>query len=172
MITGYTDLNLESPGCHPGSVKFRAKFQFHTDISSLFPYINAVATKPFYFDNPHYIKFVFHDYACALYPDNGVLALVENTAQAITAIEQLIEFLNDIAVNINSIEPNHTIFKQVPALSIYKLLPKSNCQECGFPTCMAFAAALGKREIALDTCPECAKPDDEHGMKLREMLCA
>ena len=27
-------------------------------------------------------------------------------------------------------------------LQIYKLLPQTNCKECGFPTCLAFAMKL------------------------------
>ncbi len=38
-------------------------------------------------------------------------------------------------------------------LDIFKFLPKTNCKECGFPTCLAFAMqlALGKTELA--KCP-------------------
>ncbi|MHB1326434.1 MAG: (Fe-S)-binding protein, partial [Thermoleophilia bacterium] len=34
-------------------------------------------------------------------------------------------------------------------LQIFKLLAKTNCKECGFPTCMAFAMQLaaGKAEL-------------------------
>jgi ArsR family metal-binding transcriptional regulator len=170
MIKGYSDLNLASRSCHPGSLDFRAKFRFNTDISSLFPYINAVAKKAFYFDKPHYIKFSFNEYSCALYPDNGVLALVENKAHAITVIEMLIEFLNDIHSKIDTIKPDHKVFKPVTALSIYKLLPRSNCKECGFETCMAFAATLGNRNIAIDKCPELANPENENVIKLKTML--
>jgi len=38
-------------------------------------------------------------------------------------------------------------------LDIYKHLPKTNCRECGFPTCLAFAMALAKRQTTLDKCP-------------------
>jgi acetyl-CoA decarbonylase/synthase complex subunit gamma len=38
-------------------------------------------------------------------------------------------------------------------LDIYKLLPKTNCRECGFPTCLAFALALAKKVVALEKCP-------------------
>lgn len=170
MIKGYSDLNLESRGCHPGSLEFRAKFKFNSDISSLFPYINAVAKKPLYFDKPHYIKFVFNEFFCALYPDNGVLALVENKDQAITAIKKLIEFLNDIYSRKDSIEPNYKKFKHIPALNIYKLLTKSNCKICGYPTCMSFAAELGKGEVSLDKCPDLCNCKDENVIKLRAML--
>jgi len=38
-------------------------------------------------------------------------------------------------------------------LDIYKLLPKTNCRECGFPTCLAFAMQLAKKAVALNKCP-------------------
>lgn len=38
-------------------------------------------------------------------------------------------------------------------LEIYKLLPKTNCGECGVPTCLAFAMALAAGKTELDRCP-------------------
>jgi len=38
-------------------------------------------------------------------------------------------------------------------LDIYKHLAKTNCRECGFPTCLAFAMALAKKQTSLDKCP-------------------
>jgi len=39
-------------------------------------------------------------------------------------------------------------------LDIYKLLPKTNCKKCGFPTCLAFAMALATKKVSLDKCPD------------------
>lgn len=39
-------------------------------------------------------------------------------------------------------------------LEIYKLLPKTNCKKCGFPTCLAFAMALAAKKVALEKCPD------------------
>ena len=38
-------------------------------------------------------------------------------------------------------------------LEIYKLLPQTNCKECGFPTCLAFAMKLAAKQIELKACP-------------------
>ena len=38
-------------------------------------------------------------------------------------------------------------------LEIYKLLPKTNCKACGFPTCLAFAMQLAGKKVSLDKCP-------------------
>jgi acetyl-CoA decarbonylase/synthase complex subunit gamma len=38
-------------------------------------------------------------------------------------------------------------------LEIYKLLPQTNCKECGFPTCLAFAMKLAQKGTELEKCP-------------------
>jgi len=38
-------------------------------------------------------------------------------------------------------------------LEIYKLLPKTNCKECGQPTCLAFAMKLAAKQADLSACP-------------------
>lgn len=49
-------------------------------------------------------------------------------------------------------------------LEIYKQLPKTNCRECGFPTCLAFAMALAAKKVSLDKCP----PVSEEAKKFLE----
>jgi acetyl-CoA decarbonylase/synthase, CODH/ACS complex subunit gamma len=38
-------------------------------------------------------------------------------------------------------------------IEIFKLLAKTNCKECGYPTCLAFAMALASGKAELDACP-------------------
>jgi acetyl-CoA decarbonylase/synthase complex subunit gamma len=38
-------------------------------------------------------------------------------------------------------------------LEIYKHLPKTNCKDCGFPTCLAFAMKMATKQVALEKCP-------------------
>lgn len=38
-------------------------------------------------------------------------------------------------------------------IQIFKLLPKTNCKECGYPTCLAFAMALASGKAELEKCP-------------------
>jgi acetyl-CoA decarbonylase/synthase complex subunit gamma len=38
-------------------------------------------------------------------------------------------------------------------IQIYKMLPQTNCKECGFPTCLAFAMKLAAKQIELASCP-------------------
>jgi acetyl-CoA decarbonylase/synthase complex subunit gamma len=38
-------------------------------------------------------------------------------------------------------------------IQIYKLLPQTNCKECGFPTCLAFSMKLAAKQVELSACP-------------------
>lgn len=42
-------------------------------------------------------------------------------------------------------------------LDIFKLLPKTNCGDCGVPTCMAFAMKLAQKKVELDECPHASE---------------
>jgi len=62
-------------------------------------------------------------------------------------------------------------FKELSPIDIYKLLPKTNCKECGFDNCMAFAAKVVNREITIDKCPPLlTKQFEKQHNQLSEML--
>ncbi len=50
-------------------------------------------------------------------------------------------------------------------IEIFKLLPKTNCKECGVPTCLAFAMNLAAGKAALSACPHVS---EEAKAKLQE----
>ena len=39
-------------------------------------------------------------------------------------------------------------------VEIFKLLPRTNCKKCGYPTCLAFAMKLAQRQASLELCPD------------------
>ncbi|MBE0635827.1 acetyl-CoA decarbonylase/synthase complex subunit gamma [Candidatus Bipolaricaulota bacterium] len=42
---------------------------------------------------------------------------------------------------------------KLSGIEIYKNLPRTNCGDCGLPTCMAFAMQVASKKQALDGCP-------------------
>lgn len=61
--------------------------------------------------------------------------------------------------------------KELSPIDVYKLLPKTNCKECGEENCMAFATKLVNREVSLEQCPPLLKKENERAYKqLKEML--
>jgi acetyl-CoA decarbonylase/synthase complex subunit gamma len=61
--------------------------------------------------------------------------------------------------------------KELSPIDVYKLLPKTNCKECGEENCLAFATKLVNREVTLDKCkPLLAKTQERAYEQLKEML--
>jgi acetyl-CoA decarbonylase/synthase complex subunit gamma len=46
-------------------------------------------------------------------------------------------------------------------IQIYKLLPQTNCKDCGFPTCLAFAMKLAAKQAELSACPHVSEESEE-----------
>lgn len=159
----FHSLNVYSrgPTFKPGGVSeddMMACFRMEPDVSALFPYVNAVAKRAELHQTPHFIRFLYEDRFCVLYPRAGLVTPVEDRVQARSFLERLIAFLNDISSRRHEITPNHRIHRRVSVLNILKLLPKTNCGQCGYASCMAFAAALSLQESVPERCPYIQSP--------------
>ncbi|UCH02383.1 MAG: acetyl-CoA decarbonylase/synthase complex subunit gamma [Candidatus Bathyarchaeota archaeon] len=60
--------------------------------------------------------------------------------------------------------------KSISPLEVYKLLPKTNCKECGEENCMAFATKLVNREVSLEKCTPLLKDFMDDYQKLWNLL--
>lgn len=161
LIKGYSDFTLTQAGVRSNLnplINYGVYFKIENDISELFPYLNAEIETAVFFDNPKYIQFTFEMSKCTVYPFEVIAVPFANEKHALGFIDKLIKFFNDLYVRRNSIKPNFKKFKSVSVLDIFKLLPGTNCRECGFTTCMAFAAAFTQSETGPEQCPYFAKP--------------
>jgi len=46
-------------------------------------------------------------------------------------------------------------------IQIYKMLPQTNCKDCGFPTCLAFSMKLAAKQVELSQCPHVSEESKE-----------
>ncbi len=155
---------LDGPMSKPGSGKrssVMAVFYFDKDVSILFPYVNAVTMAAQLHDRPSMVRFKLDDVFCVLYPKRCIATPFVDRQEAKAFRDKMMIFLNDILEKINSIVPKYKIFKKIPVTDIIRLLPKNNCKECGFPTCMAFAAMLSSQSVAPSLCPHIGLPINE-----------
>jgi len=68
-------------------------------------------------------------------------------------------------------EIKKTGFREISPIDVYMLLPKTNCKKCGLENCMAFAAKVVNREIAIELCsPLLEKGNEKNYRTLWEML--
>ena len=159
----YYGLNVyfRGPAFKPGGQSeedMMASFLLEPEVTSLFPYLNAVAERAELHQNPAFIRFLLENRFCVLYPRAGLVTPVIDRPQARSFVERLIAFLNDTYSRRNEITPSHRLYQRVSVLNILKLLPKSNCGRCGYATCMAFAASLSLQESVPEKCPHVRSP--------------
>jgi DNA-binding CsgD family transcriptional regulator/ArsR family metal-binding transcriptional regulator len=166
LINKYYEFSLSRTGIMSSFPRtfWGAHFKLDADVSQLFPYINAIIEGAEFYDKPEFIQFILDDFRCTLYPNEVIATLFNSEAQAITFAERLIAFLNDLYVKKGEIKPNYKKIKPVPVIDIYKILPQTNCKECGFSTCLAFAAALSKGQTRIDQCPGLTSPISQYSV--------
>jgi DNA-binding CsgD family transcriptional regulator/ArsR family metal-binding transcriptional regulator len=163
LVKGFYDFSLRKGGApsRTGSEfdsQMLAYFRLDGDISQLFPYINAVAKSASLLEKPPFIRFVLERFSCGLYPDHGVAASFVTSQEALGFLDRLIDFLNDIGQRRDSLKPNYKKWNPVPVLQIFRLLPQTNCRNCGYPSCLAFAAALSTQETSPERCSGFSRP--------------
>lgn len=160
IIKGYSDFSLSRAGVMFGA-NLGAHFKLDNDVSQLFPYINATFQDAKFYDKPEYIQFTIDDIQCTLYNTDVIAAPFSDQGQAIKFVKHLIDFLNDLYNKKDSLKPSFKKYSPVSVFDLFKLLPQTNCKECGYNTCMAFAAALSECETTPDKCPDFSDPISE-----------
>lgn len=162
LITGYSDLSLTRGGILQdlsSEPTWGAYFKLDNDIREIFPFINATVEKVRYQLRPLHVRFLYKKVACTLYPVEAMAAPLRGHDHAIAYIEDLIVFLNDLYARRHELTPSHKLFQSpVSVVDIVKMLPLTNCRKCGYPACMAFAAAIRKGKAVPEDCPDFAEP--------------
>lgn len=164
----FSSLNIIQVGPSPSinlfnrKCSYGARFAFSESVEQLFPLINAVIKGARYFRRPDYIRFCHGERLCVLYGHEGAFTPVADYAEAVEFLGQLLDFLQRMRERSHEIVPDHRLSIQASPLDILRLLPKSNCQDCGYLTCLAYAAALARQQTSPATCPHLPKPVEEN----------
>jgi ArsR family metal-binding transcriptional regulator len=154
MLISQFDLEVFTPPCNPGAERYAARARLTVDISEVLPYLNATLRGAIYHPSANALTWkkgghniAFHAYEIA--SSNTV----EDRKGAEQEIKGLIDLVNRTWESRNEIIPD-TIARQRPAsMAIYKLLPKTNCKQCGESTCYSFALKLAALQKKLGDCP-------------------
>lgn len=148
------EIRLASPECHPGSDRLRALVSLEDDISEVLPYLNAELGGFDYHDQDKILLWANNGKTYAFRPHEIAIAPIADNEEARELTDSIIRTVNDIWQRRTKIKPNFEGRKRPPnVLDIYKLLPGTNCKECGFLTCMAFAATLRNDSAKSSLCP-------------------
>jgi DNA-binding CsgD family transcriptional regulator/ArsR family metal-binding transcriptional regulator len=159
FLTGYKNFSVKKAGVMTGPwPNLGVRFEVDSDLSPLFPYLNARFTDAKFFASPRRIQFIFDKALCTLYPHEVIAAAFKDHGHALHFSKRLVACLNDLHEQRPVIKPDYKTVAPVAHLDIYRLLPGTNCRECGHASCLAFAAAISRGQASAAGCPGFSEP--------------
>jgi ArsR family metal-binding transcriptional regulator len=157
LIENY-DLEVYSPPCDPGAERFAARAHLFVDISKILPYLNATLRGAIYYATANALTWKKGGHNIGFHAFEIATSNVEDRDAAERELKGLVDLINRTWEHRTEIKPDTTTHQRPTPMAIFKLLPLTNCKECGEPTCYNFALKLAVSQKKLVDCPAIAKP--------------
>jgi ArsR family metal-binding transcriptional regulator len=132
--------------------KMRVIAEISDEIHEALPYLNAILKGCIYNHPANTLTIKKDGKLFTLHAQHITLAKVEDEKEAEEILQWLKDLINETYENRDQIEPNYSKGADLKALDIFKLLPGTNCKECGELTCLAFAVKLVAQDIEVMKC--------------------
>jgi ArsR family metal-binding transcriptional regulator len=88
-----------------------------------------------------------------IYPDKVYITQIANEQEGRQVLNDLVDAINAVWEHRSSLLPINQPKRAPNHLDIWQLLPRTNCQQCGEATCLAFAVGLNQHSRSIDECP-------------------
>jgi len=158
MLIETYDLEVFSPPCDPGSERYAAKALLKVDISAVLPYLNATLHGAVYLPEAGALTWKKGGHNVAFHTFEIATSNIEDREGAEKELEGLIDLVNRTWERRAEITPDYSTRRRPAPMAIYKLLPNTNCKQCGEPTCYSFALKLSVAQKRLADCAPLAEP--------------
>ena len=152
LLTGYRK-EITRPECRREALSLHCIAHLVQDISQVLPYLNAKLGGDQYLKDPPSLTFKNQGKLITLHPQMIAINALGDEAEADKILEWLKQEINETWEERDKIEPSFTTPEKPKVFEILKLLPKTNCRECGQPTCMVFATQLAEGGKGPEACP-------------------
>lgn len=141
------------PECNPSSQKLNAIADLRESIEEVFPYLNGLIKGCLYNPDSKILSFKKDGRLITLQPHQIAVTKLNDEKEAERVFHWLKELINVTYEGRETLKPDYQGREPLKVLDIFKLLPGTNCRQCGEATCMAFAAKLQQDEIIIAKCP-------------------
>lgn len=158
MLIEHYDLKVYTPPCDPGAERFSAFAELAVDISEVLPYLNATLRGAIYHRSANALTWKNSGHAIAFHASQVATSNVEDYEAAVGEIDSLIELVNGTWERRTEITPDDETHQRAPLMEVYRLLPRTNCKQCGEPTCYSFAIKLVTAQQTLAACAPLYEP--------------
>ena len=147
LLTSYSK-EIFRPECNPSFRSLHCIAHLDQDVTRALPYLNVTLGGFEYLKDPPAVTFRLHGKLITVHPRQIAVNALRDEEEADKILEWMKREINDAWDNREKITPSYEGAPKPKLLEILKLLPKTNCRECGQPTCMVFAtlAAQGVNE--------------------------
>ena len=143
----------------PGSGRYGVRVILSADISISFPYLNVVLNDTLYDHENSILIGASNRRRYAFRPHEIQAGMAKDPSEAPKIADEVIDLVNQVWDRHEQITPSLRERELPTIYEIYKLLPGTNCKECGYPSCLACAADIRNGVIPLDGCPLLSKPE-------------
>lgn len=160
MLLETYEMEVFTPPCEPGAERYAARARFAVDISPVLPYLNATLRGAVYLPEVPALTWKKAGHIVAFHPHEIAVSNVEDRAGAERELKGLIELINRTWERRAEITPSDETRQRPTPMAIFKLLPQTNCKQCGEPTCFSFALKLAASQRKIADCPPLAEPQN------------
>ena len=160
LLTGYS-LEIFRSKCHPGAQTLHCFAHLSDDVGAVLPYLNTVLGGFGYTKEPPSLTLKSSGKLITIHPRKIAVNALQDEEQAEKIVGWLQREINSAWENRENIAPSFEGVKPPALMEVLKLLPKTNCRECGEPTCMVFAVRVIEGVKDHSNCPPLAPEKKE-----------
>ena len=141
------------PECRPEAESLHCIAHLDQDIAEVIPYLNTVLGGFQFTKDPPCVSFKIHGKLIAVHPRKICVNALRDEIEMDKILEWVKGEVNQAWEKRAEIQPSFESAPKPKVLEILKLLPKTNCRECGQPTCMVFATQVAEGGKGPEDCP-------------------
>lgn len=141
LLDGYR-MEIFNNECMPGAMTVQCFAHLDQDVGPALPYLNAVLGGFEYIREPPSVTFRSQGKLITVHGRKIAVNALKDEDEARKIVEWLVREINSAWEKRNEIEPCFEGMPRPTVIDILRLLPRTNCRECGAPTCMVFATQV------------------------------
>jgi len=138
--------------CLADPEKIRVVAEVSGEVHEAFPYLNATLKDCLFNHTSLTLTIKKGEKLITLHANHITLTKIDDEKEAEALLEWLQNLVNETYQNRDNIQPDYTMKQELKPTDIHKLLPGTNCKECGQTTCFAFAFKLVRKAIEIKKC--------------------
>jgi ArsR family metal-binding transcriptional regulator len=152
-------LEIFNNECMPGALTVQCFAHLDQDVSAALPYLNASLGGFEYIKDPPSVTFRSQGKLITVHSDKIAVNALKDEDEARKIVQWIQREINTAWEQRGSLEPSYEGLPRPKVIEILRRLPKTNCRECGDPTCMVFATKVAEGAKGADDCPLLAAPE-------------